>query len=383
MFTANPETDRLEGDPPSRRTSRSEDDPPAPRSGRSLGRSEGFTDRRDASASARRETDRDDEDRPRRRRYQDDEYDDRRRRPRRYDEYDEDEYDDYDDRRPRQERKAWRGVRTGLNLAVIAGWLQIAMVGVVIIGGGMMLLLVGGLAFSAAQGAAAGRPNNAAAGAAAGMLGGACLFLAVVGLLGLAEVVLRLLGYGICMQVPSRRGSPARGLCIAAFSCACAATLLNLVGGFMGGFGSGFSNAGGSTAVAMAAMGFGNFFGWISNLCTLAGWVLWIFFLRCICQDLRNKEVAGRVLTVFIAQMAFGVVATILVVMMLFVIGFTAFSVGQANSGASAARAIGGGMIAFMVLMGVVFLGWIGLYIWYVLTMQSVREVVDRYLARS
>jgi hypothetical protein len=41
---------------------------------------------------------------------------------------------------------------------------------------------------------------------------------------------------------------------------------------------------------------------------------------------------------------------------------------------------IPGGVIAFFILLGVIFLAYIGMYVWYILTVQQVRSVVERAL---
>ncbi len=330
-------------------------------------------DEEDEEAAPRRRSRRDEEDdeddRPRSRRgdYEDEDSRRRRRRAPR-DEY-EDEEGDYEDRPRGRDVMAWRGVRAGLNLVVIAGWLHIATVGVGILGAGLLMLLGVGLFSSAArQGPGAGPPSGAVA-----FGGGIIIFFCIVGLLGLAELIVRLIGWGMCMQVPSGRGSPARGLCIAAFCCACGAVLLGVTSGFISGASSGIAGN------PMAFMGASNAVGWIGNVLALAAFILWIFFLRAVCLELRNSAVAGKVLTFFIAELVFAVLSTLLVVVMLVVIGAAMFGAVQRGGGLGA---VGGGLIAFMIMIGLIVLVYVALYVWYVLIVQDVRGVVERHLAR-
>ncbi|MFO0876176.1 MAG: hypothetical protein U0840_02295 [Gemmataceae bacterium] len=384
---------------PERRRDRDEDnyeeDDPRPR-GRPV-RSDGFSDRRSSRSGSDRDRDLDD-DRPRRRTRQDDDDedrdaprrvrrdddDDRPRRSRRDDDYD----DDYGPRPPRREdvRKGWRGTRMGLHLVVIAGWLQLATYAVIILGVGVLLIVGVGTAAAFLQGGGAGPgqgPNPAAASGLIGLVGGFCIFLMVVGLLGFAEFVLRLVGIGMCMQVPASRNSSARGLAIAALSCAGAAVVINIGGSFLSGMGGGLGGQGG---LALAMTGTGNAFGWISNLLTLAGFICWMLCLRAICLDLRNTELAGRVVTVLISLLAYGFVAGMILVVMVFAVGLGIFTAAQGGPGgpnaARAATAATGGMIALCVVGLLLFLVHIGLYVWYILTVQQVRDHVDRQLGR-
>lgn len=360
---------------------RDEDEEPT-RHPRQSSRSEGYSERR-GNSPAVRDRDRDrDEDRSRRRRdeEEDDDHGDRRR-PRR-DDYDDDDYDR--SRRGRDDIKGWRGVRAGLNLVFIAGWLQLTMYGVAFLGGGILLVFATATISAFLRGGGGGQnaPNPEAVGGAVGMIGGMCLFFMILGLISFAELVLRLIGYGLCIQSPPLQGSPARGLAIAALACGCAAVLVNLGGGFINGFGGGMGNTGRGMALTM--MGMGNAFGWFSNVLTFAGFVCWMFCMRAICLDLRNKEVAGRVLTVFIAYVVYGFVAAMIFVVMLFAVGLgIASAVTGAHGTAGTATAIGGGVIALLIVGGGLFLGHLGMTVWYVLTVQQVRGVVERHLNRA
>src|SRR5262249_1881585 len=168
----------------------------------------------------------------------------RDRRPRYEDDYDE----DYEARRPRDERKGWKNLRLGMNLTAIAGWIEIIFWGVLILGLGL-LLLFGVSVFTDVTGSktAQGAASSAASGAV-GFLGGVLILIIVLGLIRLAEVALRLTGYGFCMGCPSRRNSSMKVLAIAAFSCGCAAVVLGLAGRAFGGFGN--MRGGGAHAAA-------------------------------------------------------------------------------------------------------------------------------------
>ncbi len=380
MFTASLDRDdEDEEEKPRRRPSRQieeDDEPPT----RKRPRSEGISDRR---ASRRGDMDDDENDRPSRRRWED-EGEDRPRRRR-----DDEDYEDYD-RRPRRsrreyydedddypggrrDRQAWRGVRTGIHLVILSGWLSLALYGIAILGGGLLFAL-GAVTFANMMGGGpGGAPPNP--GGAVGIMGGVCILIAILGLMGLAQVILQVTGYGICMQVPGRQ-SAARGLCIGAFTCMIVGLLISWGGGFLVG-------ASGGPRSPLSGLGIGNIAGNIGNLVQFVAWTLWIFCLRSICYDIRAKELANRILTIYFSMVGFTFIAFLLLFGIGFAIGFSlAAGGGPAAGGPNPATTLSGGIIAVFVLAVFLFLGWIGIYVWYLLTLQEIRQSLDRFISR-
>jgi hypothetical protein len=308
--------------------------------------------------------------------------------PRRDEEYDRDrDYDrdrpryrdDFDDglrRPPRDLAKSWRGVRMGLNLVLIGSWLNLAMWGVIIIGAGLFLLAGVSLFGSVASASTPDRMARNAFGGIAGIGLGILLFGLVVVTMDLAEVVLRLIGYGMCMQVPSNRDSGAKPFAIAAFSCAAGAVFLNFVAA---GF-SGVDLRGGFPALMFA--GYSNAFGWLASLVALAGFVCWLIFLRCVAVQLRNSEVASRVIIYLICLLISWFVARAMMVLIFVVMFASSLSAIFSGSVQGAARSVGAGFIVSLFLGAVIFLGYLALEVWHILLVQQVRGLVDRHLAR-
>jgi hypothetical protein len=309
---------------------------------RTAARNDGFAERR-----AAREEDsyplapsRDDN-RPSRR----DDYDDRPRRRDRDDDY---------DRRPRRPTvaKGWRGTRLGLFLVIISNWLFLAVIGIGILGFGIALLVGASLLSTASQGfnpESSGRFAAGAAGAAIGWI----LFIVLLALMMFASTILQLVGQGLCMMVPNLRGTALRGLAIAAFALSCAAFLFNT----------------GSAASRQSSVG------GLSGLLSTAAFVCWIIFLRLIASELRQPDLAGRLMSFLITAFVYGGVAVLL-----FIIAVCggALAVMQARS----AEAVGATAIVLLVLMALVGLGGVAILVWYIFLMQQVRGVIDRHLAR-
>src|SRR5262249_29161616 len=110
------------------------------------------------------------------------------------------------------EAKGWRGTRVGVFLMVIANWVMLAACGVLTVGGGLMMFF-GASAFVDAMGGEGGL--------GAAMSGMALIMITFILFVTLwfAARVLELVGMGLCMQVPNRRGMTLRILAIVAFAC--------------------------------------------------------------------------------------------------------------------------------------------------------------------
>src|SRR5205807_2452044 len=78
--------------------------------------------------------------------------------------------------------------------------------------------------------------------------------------------------------------------------------------------------------------------------------------------------------TYLIAVAIFAAVAFLLVLVMIFAVGFAIFSATQATSAAGAGRSIGAGLVAFFVVLGLIGMVSLGLYVWYVLLVQQVPD---------
>jgi hypothetical protein len=311
------------------------------------GRSNGFSERR--SAPERRH---DDLDRPRRR---DDDYD-----------------DDYDrGSRGSAAAKGWRGARMGLLLVIIANWTTLATIGIAIIGGGILLLtgasLLGSVASSGPRMSDA-QAQRAAAGAV-GMGVGVIIFFILLGLFWFAAAILQLVGQGICMMVPNRRGNALRGLAIAAFGCACGAILMTILGGVLV-----------QARVGRASQG--TQLG--ANALTLASFICWILFLRLVALECRVPDLAGRLVVYLISNFVGGFLAVILVIIAACAGGaMLASQVSSSNPSASnTLGALGAFGIIMAIVVGLIGLAWLGLFIWYTLLLQQVRGAITRHLDR-
>jgi hypothetical protein len=333
-------------------------------------RSEAYSERRSSAPSSGSRNDyadrparRDDyDDRPRRR----DDYDDRPRSRRDEDEdyrdRDRPRYRDEDDRRPRDSSKAWRGVRLGLTFAIISGWLVLGLIGLAAISAGIFLL-AGVSLFGSVIGASPNQAAGRAMGGAVAMGLGVILVAILLGLLALASTVLKLVGYGICLQVPASRNNSAKGLIIAAFSCACASLFLSFMGW-------GFS---GATHIS----------GGLSALVSLTGFILWMLFLRSVAIHLRGSDVARRIVACLIAWGCYGGAAFLLLVILI-IAGAMAFAGAVSSGSAAGAVRTGTAFMIFAILMyALIGLAWLALYVWSVLLVVQVRGLVDRHLSRS
>lgn len=345
MFVA-----KADAPPPSRRAE-VEDERPS--------RTDRVSQRRPPAVPARSRDD--DDDRPRRRDRRDDyddDYDDRPRRRGR------DEEDDYDDRRrPADERRAWRGVRSGVNLAVMGSWLSIAALAVLVVGGGIMALVAWA---SVSSGGNAPQPGGGPPSGFLAAVGGFFILGVLVGMMGFASVILWFVGMGMCLQTPASRRDSTKGLGIAAFACACGALFLYLCG-----FG-----------MQMARVQVGGMAGLIVGPLGLATFVLWVLFLRGVASRLRDPTLAGSLMTYLITVIIASGVSMVLSVVGFFIIGMSALAGARGNNPQGAMAGAGVGLPLMMVLWGVIALGSIGLHVWLIYLMKAVCDTIDRHVAR-
>ncbi|HEY7425504.1 MAG TPA: hypothetical protein VH682_14835 [Gemmataceae bacterium] len=324
----------------------------------------------DSPRSSRRRIDEEEEedDRPRRRRDEiDEEEDDRPRRRRNEEDEDEDE-----ERSPslHDQKVGWNKVRIGINLVMIGIWVWLA--GVVLGGLGVLLgfVLVGSALF------AGGRQ----AGLTSLGFGGVILLLAVVFyyLCLFAELVLRLVGYGLCMAVPPRRESGLKPLAITTFSLAgvyVVFSLLNIVvSGFTGFASSLAARSGGNAAGTGLAL--------VGGLCAIASFIVFLFFLRSVCNNARARDQASKPIAVLIAFVCFWAVVILIGTIMLCAGGFALAKAVQSQSGSNVAGSMGVWLVIFIVVACLLGLVYLGLQVWYVMVLQKIRDAVASYRRR-
>ena len=346
--------------PRSRRRDRDdEDEDEAPPKAAGRGRSDGVTstprgksrddDRDDAPRSRGRVRDEDDDRRPSRSRRDDE--DDEDRRPRRS--RDDDDDDDDDDRRSRrrrddeepsigEQRRGWQKVRTGTNFVLISGWLYLSLIGISIVFTLIMALIMGIASTTRVGG---GFPTRAGSGAGAiGVL--SCGVSIVMVLLGLSAFVLLMVGTGFCMATPQLRGQAMRRLAMTAFY-----LYVGAIGACVLGF------------LALALMPpLGVMVLILAMLAYFAGHIVWMVYLRLVCLYFKDSRLASAVMSNLIAQIVAPIVGTIVLV----ILGFALQSTGAA-----------GGIVTFVFSI-VNYVVMIGIFIWYLMTLKNVRDLVDR-----
>jgi hypothetical protein len=298
--------------------------------------------------------------------------------------YDEDEGPRHD-----KERQGWKMARLGWLFVSIAGWTKLAYWLVMLIGVSLLLLIVGTAIFSAASSASSGDPNavrSAGVGAAGAAVGGALgmlVLMIVLGLIALVEIALRLVGLGLGMMVPAKRGTGTKGLAIAAFAVSAFVVLLVLLRMVFGSIFSGFSNMGRADMLfAMMGAG-GGFLGLTSPLFQLAGYILTLLTLRSTAVRVREEAAAKQLISLMIAWGVWGFACVAAVV--LFVVGFWATLFSAASSGSATGVGTSFGVFGFICIaaMGLISLLWAGLYVWYLMLVQKVRRAMVRYTAQA
>jgi hypothetical protein len=290
--------------------------------------------------------------------------------------------DEEDGRRPANYRQGWRMTRLGLMFVSLAGWTKIAYYLILLLGVSLLLLLMGAAMFSAFSSASAGEAPTGAAGAAVGGVLGLVVLIIVLMLIAFLETVVRLVGLGLCMMVPSKRGTGLKGLAIAAFAVSAFYILAYLAGQAFSGF-SGFNPR--NPAGALVGVG-GRGLGLFSLLVHLAGYVLTLLFLRSAAVQVREESAAKQIVSLMIAWGVWGFACVAAVVLFVIGFGFTLFSAASsAGSGSATGAATSFGVFGFICIaaMGLISLLWAGLYIWYLMIIQKVRRAVLRHVAQT
>jgi hypothetical protein len=312
---------------------------------------------------------------------------------RRDEEEDEDHPRPYDDEGPRpdKERQGWKMTRLGWMFVSIAGWTKLAYWLILVLGISLLLLLVGTAFFSAASAASSGDPRSmqsAGAGAAGAAVGGALgiiVLMIVLGLIAVVEIALRLVGLGLCMMVPPKRGAATKGLAIAAFAVSAFYILTVMAGHAFSGF-SNLGRGGGSGALFAAFGAGGGILGIFSWAVTLAGYILTLLSLRSCAVRVREEGAAKQIISLMIAWGVWGFACVAAFVLFLIGFGFTMFSaVSSASSGSASGAATSFGVFGFLCIaaFGLISLLWAALYVWYLMIIQKVRRAMIRYTATA
>ncbi|HWG46710.1 MAG TPA: hypothetical protein VN688_28365 [Gemmataceae bacterium] len=279
-----------------------------------------------------------------------------------------DEDDDYETRGPslHDQKAGWNKVRIGINLVMIGTWVWLA--GLVLggLGGLLGVVLLGGMFVA----------DSPQAGLTSLGFAGILLVLSIgiyyLGIFG--ELVLRLIGYGLAMAVPPRRNTGLKPLAITAFSLAAAHVVFSIMNFAMSGF-SGFASSM-SGRSGMSSVGAG--LGLISGLCGFASFVVYLFFLRSVCNNARARDLAGSPITVLITFVSFYVVSVVIVGILICAGGMAIASTVQSRS-PNAANSMGAWAIIFIVVLCILGLVYVALHVWYVMVLQKIRDAVASY----
>lgn len=297
-------------------------------------------------------------------------------RPRRSD----DDYDDYEERSAsKSDRTAsWNKVRIGINLVMIGIWVWLGGTLLGALGGLLSVLFLGSAVLSSTS-------SNQAAWTSLGFAG--ILLILSVGvyyLSILAEFVLRLVGYGLCMAAPPLRDSGLRPLSITAFALSAIQILFScanfLVGGLSGFTATAFNRyrGGASTGYDAASTGLSG----LSGLCAIGSFVVFLFFLRSVCNNIRARELASKPIAVLVAFVLFWVFTVITIVLVACGGGFAVASAFQGQSANRAASSLGTWVIITIVLICLAGLVYMGLQVWYIMVLQKIRDAVSSYRRR-
>jgi hypothetical protein len=290
-----------------------------------------------------------------------------------------DDYDDEDNRREpsaRNLKDAWNKVRIGINLVMIGIWVWLG--GSVLAGMGVLIgaLFMGGTLMS--------NPSGQTAVTSLGFAG--ILMILSVGLYYLcvlAEFVLRLIGYGMCMAAPPLRDSGMKPLAITAFSLSAVQVLFwcgSFVVGGMNGFATSALNR--SRGLSASTDLAGSSISGLSALCAIGSFVVFLFFLRSVCNNARARDLAGKPIAILVASICFWVISVLLLVAV-FCAGFgVAASAVQSQSTKNLGAQMGAWAIILGILVVVFGLIYLGLQVWYITILQKIRDAVASHRRR-
>jgi hypothetical protein len=282
------------------------------------------------------------------------------------------EDDDYEARAPslRDQQAGWNKVRIGINLVMIGTWVWLAGMTLGGLGGLLGFVLLGGALIS--RSSQSGLTSLGFAGILL-VLSIGTYYLSLFG-----ELVLRLVGYGLCMAVPPRRDTGLKPLAITAFSLAAAHVVFSILNLAMSGFYGFASSMTGRSS--MSAVGGG--MSLVSGLCGLASFIVYLFFLRSVCYNARARELAGSPIKVLIVFIGFYVGSVLLLVVLICAGVGTAGLAMQSQSSSSAANSLGAWAIIFIIILCLLGLSYVALQVWYVMVLQKIRDAVASYRRR-
>lgn len=350
-----------EDEPPRGRKGRDEEEPPRAKKGR---------DEEDDRPRARSKRDEDEDDRRPSRRDEErdrprnqgvtrlDEVDDRRGRSARDDDRPSrrdrrDEEDDYDRRPSRSEvASGWRGTRIGLLLVVISNWIVLGAAGLWAISMGLIMFLGASLLMDFMAGPEADQAPGAKAGGAVLIVLG---FVGVIGLWSIAEL-LKLIGMGLCIMVPTKRGPTLRILAGVALGCMVLGLLL----------GTGNAAVGGHSAIQGG-----------SGLLQTVGFICFIIFLRMVATELGDEALGMKFLIFMIAVFVFAALAAIMIVIA--ACAGAASIAGSKDAGQGAERA-GSLIVVMWSLMLLLVALFCALLTWYSVLLQRLRGVITGHV---
>jgi hypothetical protein len=241
----------------------------------------------------------------------------------------------------------------------------------------MLIIGVGFASLSSAR--TVGDVGSSVVGMGIGMI----LLVALGGLIFLCEAALKLTGMGFMLAVPpGKSGSGLKGLAIAAFALVAAGVAFNLLGDLLL-----WIDIGASIFASPAGLFYVTHpIGIVGALCALAGFIVFMLFLRAIAQSVRQKGLAQTIVTYMISVAIFAGVCILFWIILLIAGAATFASImsaptpGAAQTAASTGAALGVLSCAFFGLMGV---GWLCLFIWYIVLLHQVRGAVDTYIRRA
>ncbi len=201
----------------------------------------------------------------------------------------------------------------------------------------------------------------------------------VFSLLGIAILVLHVLGSGLCMLVPGKRNGVARGLAITSFICTAlvvaAIATVQTMALAAGGFGMA-----GPAGFAMA--GIGGILLLFSPALWLAGDICWMLFLRLIAIECRYEELGRQIVGFMVTALIYFVLTLVyyFVVIGLFVRSIPRFGA----AGGRVEMGGGGGLICIGLISLVIWLGWLGGYVYYIVRLLTpARDLIHQKLRRG
>jgi hypothetical protein len=297
--------------------------------------------------------------------------------------HEDDEYGDENAPVQRGNRAAWQKVASGLNFVIASIAILIGSYFVMLMG----FLAIGMMAANFSQVAGPGTTVLAAPGARTGfviLMLGAILMQAVT-------YGVKVYGHYLGMSVPAGSGTRLKSLAVATFGlfAVMAGMWLSAAGiGFVTSPGTGFSmnplsslGGGFGTIATIVSAGLNL----IGSLCYLAGFIVFILYLRGVARAVRRKDLANNAKYYLIIVIVAVIVAVVLGGMAVAALGFAAVTGsgpgGQPGAGATGA-AIGGGLL-FLGLTCLGSVGSLALFIWYIVLLFRMRSAVLDFARRG